>query len=122
MKLTSRRIARLVLVLAFAAVAPFFPQPALKTRAAGATAVAAKKYQCPMHPEIVRDAPGDCPICGMKLVPMEEKARTGAAATGGTASPGAARKILLYRSPMNSSETSPIPRKDSMGMDFVPVY
>jgi Cu(I)/Ag(I) efflux system membrane fusion protein len=25
-------------------------------------------YQCPMHPSIVQDHPGDCPICGMKLV------------------------------------------------------
>ncbi|MFH1873279.1 MAG: heavy metal translocating P-type ATPase [Pseudomonadota bacterium] len=28
------------------------------------------KYTCPMHPEIVRDAPGDCPKCGMALEPM----------------------------------------------------
>src|SRR5688500_2565850 len=28
------------------------------------------KYTCPMHAEIVRDAPGDCPICGMVLVPI----------------------------------------------------
>ncbi len=28
------------------------------------------KWTCPMHPEIVRDAPGDCPICGMALVPI----------------------------------------------------
>jgi Cu+-exporting ATPase len=28
------------------------------------------KYTCPMHPEIVRDAPGSCPICGMALEPM----------------------------------------------------
>ena len=28
------------------------------------------KYTCPMHPEIIRDAPGDCPICGMALEPM----------------------------------------------------
>jgi rubrerythrin len=28
----------------------------------------AMKYTCPMHPEIVRDAPGNCPICGMTLV------------------------------------------------------
>ena len=27
------------------------------------------QYTCPMHPEIVRDAPGDCPICGMALEP-----------------------------------------------------
>jgi hypothetical protein len=26
------------------------------------------KYTCPMHPEIVRDALGNCPICGMTLV------------------------------------------------------
>ena len=29
------------------------------------------KYTCPMHPEVIRDAPGSCPICGMNLVPME---------------------------------------------------
>ena len=28
------------------------------------------QYTCPMHPEIVRDAPGDCPLCGMALEPM----------------------------------------------------
>ena len=32
------------------------------------------------------------------------------------------RKILLYRSPMGTGETSQVPRKDGMGMDFVPVY
>ena len=29
-----------------------------------------QKYTCPMHPEIVRDAPGSCPICGMALEPV----------------------------------------------------
>jgi P-type Cu2+ transporter len=28
------------------------------------------KYTCPMHPQIVRDAPGKCPLCGMTLVPL----------------------------------------------------
>ena len=28
------------------------------------------KYTCPMDPEIITDAPGDCPICGMALEPM----------------------------------------------------
>ncbi len=32
--------------------------------------VSGANYTCPMHPEIVRDAPGDCPICGMALEPM----------------------------------------------------
>ena len=31
---------------------------------------AAHKYTCLMHPEVVRDTPGDCPKCGMPLVPM----------------------------------------------------
>ena len=26
------------------------------------------RYVCPMHPQIVRDEPGTCPICGMDLV------------------------------------------------------
>ena len=28
------------------------------------------KWTCPMHPEIIRDAPGSCPICGMALEPL----------------------------------------------------
>lgn len=28
----------------------------------------AVQYTCPMHPEVVKDAAGDCPKCGMKLV------------------------------------------------------
>jgi Cu+-exporting ATPase len=28
------------------------------------------QWTCPMHPEIIRDAPGSCPICGMALEPM----------------------------------------------------
>ncbi|PZX12468.1 Cu+-exporting ATPase [Palleronia aestuarii] len=34
------------------------------------TAPAGTQYTCPMHPEIVRDEPGACPICGMALEPM----------------------------------------------------
>ncbi len=30
---------------------------------------AGREYTCPMHPEIVRDGPGSCPICGMALEP-----------------------------------------------------
>ena len=39
----------------------------------------ATKYTCGMHPMIITDAPGSCPICGMDLVPL----KTG---TGGGAS------------------------------------
>ncbi|HET7845084.1 MAG TPA: heavy metal translocating P-type ATPase, partial [Xanthomonadales bacterium] len=41
-------------------LAPREPEPVVP----GAT------YTCPMHPEIVRDAPGTCPICGMALEPV----------------------------------------------------
>ena len=34
------------------------------------------RYTCPMHPEIVRDAPGACPKCGMALEPMVVRADT----------------------------------------------
>jgi Cu(I)/Ag(I) efflux system membrane fusion protein len=68
-------------------------------------------YHCPMHPNYTSDKPGDCPICGMKLVPSE-----------GADAGKPEHKIVFYRSPMNAADTSPVPRKDSMGMDFVPVY
>ena len=33
-------------------------------------AAASGQWTCPMHPEIVSDKPGDCPLCGMALEPM----------------------------------------------------
>jgi Cu(I)/Ag(I) efflux system membrane fusion protein len=38
---------------------------------AGAGAPKKQMYQCPMHPQIIQDHAGTCPICGMDLVPME---------------------------------------------------
>lgn len=73
----------------------------------------AVKYHCPMHPSIVSDHPGDCPICGMKLVKLDEPGARPATSE---------RKILFYRSPMDPRQTSPGPAKDSMGMDYLPVY
>lgn len=37
-------------------------------------------------------------------------------------SPGDGRKILYYRNPMGLPDTSKVPKKDSMGMDYIPVY
>jgi hypothetical protein len=34
-----------------------------------------QKYTCPMHPEVVMDHPGNCPKCGMKLVPLKQNKR-----------------------------------------------
>ncbi len=38
------------------------------------------------------------------------------------ANPQSARKILYYRNPMGLPDTSPVPKKDPMGMDYLPVY
>lgn len=97
-----------------------------------------EKYTCGMHPWIITDKPGDCPICGMKLTKIEE---TPVAAPAGQAAPQAQkttasaddffadiattpkeRKLLFYRNPMNPVITSAAPMKDEMGMDYVPVY
>jgi len=147
-------------------------------------------YHCPMHPAYTSDKPGDCPICGMRLVkvenessretsvpkmdmPSQAKERTLAevcmlhkctmkncpmmikanlkpgerlicpvcgeviGTTSGKVveiSNGKAvqtipseeikkeRKLLYYRNPMNPEITSSVPMKDSMGMEYVPVY
>ncbi|WP_315918360.1 heavy metal translocating P-type ATPase [Mesorhizobium sp. SP-1A] len=46
------------------------PQKYLHGRPAPEPMPAGTQYTCPMHPEIVRDRPGDCPICGMALEPL----------------------------------------------------
>lgn len=162
-------------------------------RSAGDKAAQGKvMYRCPMHPTYVSEKPGDCPICGMRLVKMETKGEDKPAVPGqSTSAPEPAeeksleeiclghkctmnncamsmkihikpgerilcpvcgevistangkvveishdtipqgpvltggkkeRKLLYYRNPMNPQSTSPVPMKDSMGMDYVPVY
>ena len=46
------------------------PQTYLAGRPAPEPMPAGTLYTCPMHPEIVQDHPGDCPLCGMALEPM----------------------------------------------------
>jgi membrane fusion protein, copper/silver efflux system len=45
-----------------------------------------------------------------------------AAAPPTTISPAADRRIKYYRNPMGLPDTSPMPKKDNMGMDYIPVY
>ncbi|MCR4303830.1 MAG: efflux RND transporter periplasmic adaptor subunit [Gallionella sp.] len=47
---------------------------------------------------------------------------TASSAPAAVADVKAERKILYYRNPMGLADTSPVPKKDSMGMDYVPEY
>lgn len=71
-------------------------------------------YNCPMHPNFVSDRAGSCSICGMSLVKKEFGHEKGHE-TG-------KKKLLYYRNPMDPKVTSPVPMKDSMGMDYISVY
>jgi membrane fusion protein, copper/silver efflux system len=90
---------------------------------------AAVKYHCPMHPTYISDKPGDCPICGMRLVPIASSGAIEKAA--GEAQPGQQtektggkneRKILYYTDAMNPNYRSDKPGKAPDGMDLVAVY
>ena len=59
-------------------VAPSPTKPAVDA-IAPAPAPSRAKWTCPMHPQIVRDEPGSCPICGMALEPMTVTADEGPA-------------------------------------------
>ena len=71
------------------------------------------EYTCSMHPQVVQDEPGNCPLCGMELVPRdrpEESEKDGE------------REIAYWRAPMNPEEIYDHPGKSAMGMDLIPVY
>jgi membrane fusion protein, copper/silver efflux system len=56
------------------------------------------------------------PVYEDEEVSFEPSGKNPAAAAGGS------RKILYYRNPMGLPDTSPVPKKDWMGMDYIPVY
>ena len=59
---------------------------------------------------------------GMDYLPVyaEEVAGNGGGASAAVAKVD--RRILFYRNPMGQPDTSPVPKKDEMGMDYLPVY
>jgi len=103
----------LILIAILGALAAPIPSA---TPVARAEAPARQLYTCGMHPQIIRDEPGNCPICGMKLQPVRANPARAAADAPGE------RRIKYYQSTMIPGEVKPGPGKDSMGMDLVPVY
>ena len=73
-----------------------------------------KGYYCPMHPSYRSDKPGNCPICGMKLVAEEGPASSAPVATG---------RILFYRDPQDHTYQSDKPGVNpATGNTLEPVY
>lgn len=72
-------------------------------------------YTCPMHPQVRQDQPGNCPICGMKLVAREDRSAS-ASASGG-------RQVLYWYDPMRPEVHFDAPGKSPfMDMELVPKY
>lgn len=70
------------------------------------------QYTCGMHPFIIQDEPGLCPICNMQLTPLK----------GGAAAAPAERQVKHWVSPMDPTYVRDTPGQDAMGHDLVPVY
>ncbi|HEY6562396.1 MAG TPA: efflux RND transporter periplasmic adaptor subunit [Polyangiaceae bacterium] len=82
---------------------------------AGSEPVQAERYQCPMHPQVVSDRPGECPICHMDLEPVSES-RSQTAATKPKPAPSAKAPVsapaeakVIYSCPMHPQIRSDAP-------------
>src|SRR5437016_2335462 len=119
-----RTLLVLLPLVALLAAAWFFLRPGGHDRAGAAAArTEIDLYTCGMHPAVIQNKPGNCPICGMKLTPIRKQPGARDASTHANASSAIReRKIKYYKSTTLPGEISPAPRKDSMGMDMVPVY
>lgn len=73
-------------------------------------------WTCGMHPWILEEEPGLCPICHMNLTPKRDDG------PAETAQSSSERKIAYWRAPMNPMEIYDEPGKSAMGMELVPVY
>jgi RND family efflux transporter MFP subunit len=91
-------------------------------RPAGAPSAANETlYTCPMHPQILQDEPGTCPICGMDLV-VKQAGRSGGAASQATASQPAASQpaAKAYTCPMHPQISEAEPGECPIcGMDLI---
>lgn len=74
-------------------------------------------YTCGMHPQVIQDHPGNCPICHMRLTPLKSDANEDASAASGA---GDQKKQLWWDPMLGPSSISEKPDKSAMGMDLVP--
>jgi multidrug efflux pump subunit AcrA (membrane-fusion protein) len=89
----------------------------------------AQLWTCGMHPEVIVDEPGQCPKCGMDLVPVKQSGAakaedppTDPSTDKDKTAAKKDRKILYWQAPMDPTEIYDHPGKSKMGMDLVPVY
>jgi RND family efflux transporter MFP subunit len=79
----------ILLLVAIIAGVWYLRKPSARPAAPGGAAqVQGVIYTCPMHPQIRQKGPGQCPICGMTLVPVEPGATTAAQAMPTSSVPG----------------------------------
>ena len=109
MRFEMRIIIALALVLALVGCSKSHDHSAEAGRPAAASVK--QRYHCPMHPTYVSDKPGDCPICNMALVPMEQDEHEAAVAFAGRVaiklSPEKQQLIGLTTAPVEMRELQP---------------
>ena len=116
MKSTFRLFAIGAVILAVIALAPLPAQHTGHDHGGWLSAAhAAQKYTCGMHPMVIVDEPGLCPICNMDLTPLKEAGSSEPVISGD-------RKIKYWVAPMDPTFIRDEPGKSPMGMDLVPVY
>ena len=73
-------------------------------------------WTCGMHPQVIQEEPGICPICNMNLTPLKQMSAPAAS------DKPKEKKIKYWVAPMDPDYISDKPGKSPMGMDLVPVY
>lgn len=73
-------------------------------------------------PKKTADGRDFLPVLAGEDLSFEDKPPAAAAPVAAAPANGESKRILYYRNPMGLPDTSPAPKKDSMGMDYIPVY
>lgn len=75
-----------------------------------------------LEPKRTEDGRAYLPVHASEDVSFEDRRQEAEAADASAEADKRARRVLYYRNPMGLPDTSPVPKKDSMGMDYIPVY